>query len=42
MQRQGGAYVATLIEGALRDWCLEVDGRRSPVMADGRELRWIP
>ena len=24
----------------LRDWALDVDGRRSAVQAEGRELRW--
>lgn len=29
--RQGARYTASVTEGALHDWCIEVDGRRSPV-----------
>lgn len=38
--REGGHYVACVTEGALYDWSLEVDGRRSPVLAEGADLRW--
>ena len=38
--RQGGRYVAKVTEGALRDWRLDVDGRTSPVVAEGAELAW--
>jgi alpha-D-xyloside xylohydrolase len=33
--RQGTRYTATVSEGALQQWCLDVDGRRSPVAQDG-------
>ena len=38
--REGAHYTATVTEGALRSWCLDVDGRRSPVLAEGGRLRW--
>ncbi len=38
--REGAHYIATVTEGALRGWCLDVDGRRSPVLAEGSLLRW--
>ena len=38
--RQGRRYVARVTEGALRDWRLDVDGRTSPVVAEGAELAW--
>ncbi|MFO1339921.1 MAG: alpha-xylosidase [Burkholderiaceae bacterium] len=38
--REGGQYTATVTEGALRRWRLEVDGQASPVLADGASLRW--
>jgi alpha-D-xyloside xylohydrolase len=40
VSREGSRYTATVAEGALRDWCLEVDGRRSPVQAEGGSLSW--
>jgi len=40
VSRQGGRYTANVTEGALRDWCLEVDGQRSPVQAHAAELSW--
>ncbi|KQV45733.1 hypothetical protein ASC95_27320, partial [Pelomonas sp. Root1217] len=40
VSRQGSRYTAQVSEGALRDWALEVDGRRSPVQAEGRTLTW--
>ncbi|MDR7333777.1 alpha-xylosidase [Roseateles asaccharophilus] len=40
VKREGGSYVVRIAEGALRDWCVEADGRRSPVLAEGLELRW--
>jgi alpha-D-xyloside xylohydrolase len=33
VQRDGERYTATISEGGLRDWCLEVDGQRSSVQA---------
>lgn len=33
VRREGSGYSATITEGALHDWCLEVDGRRSPVQS---------
>ena len=38
--RQGAQYVAQVSEGALRDWGLDVDGRRSPVLAEGSHIGW--
>ncbi|MDR7299032.1 alpha-D-xyloside xylohydrolase, partial [Pelomonas aquatica] len=40
VSRQGGQYTAQVTEGALRDWCIEVDGQRSAVLGEGREQRW--
>jgi alpha-D-xyloside xylohydrolase len=40
VRREGGSYTARVSEGALRDWCIEVDGRRSAVLAEGHGLRW--
>jgi alpha-D-xyloside xylohydrolase len=40
VRREGSAYTATITEGALRDWCLEVDGRRSPVQASAASYHW--
>jgi alpha-D-xyloside xylohydrolase len=33
VRREGGRYTATISEGGLREWCLEVDGERGPVQA---------
>ncbi|WP_374562270.1 alpha-xylosidase [Ideonella sp.] len=38
--REGGRYTATVTEGALRDWCLQVDGARSPVQASAATLHF--
>ncbi len=38
--RQGQTYTAQLSEGALSDWCLDVDGQRSPPLAAGTTLRF--
>ena len=35
VRRQGRRYTATVTEGALADWCVEVQGRRSAVVAQG-------
>ncbi len=40
VRREGQGYSAHVSEGALRDWALEVDGRRSPVQAEGTSLNW--
>ncbi|KQV94776.1 hypothetical protein [Pelomonas sp. Root1237] len=40
VSRKGGQYTAQVTEGALRDWALEVDGRRSAVQAEGASLSW--
>ncbi len=40
VSRQGGRYVATVTEGALHDWCIEVDGQRSAASASGSEVSW--
>ncbi|HSW05983.1 alpha-xylosidase [Aquabacterium sp.] len=42
VSRQGQRYTATVAEGALQDWCLEVDGQRSPVQANAASLTWNP
>ena len=40
VRREGRRYVASVSEGALRDWSLEVDGVRSGVQATGASLSW--
>lgn len=40
VSRQGGRYTATVAEGALKQWCLEADGRRSPVQDASAGLTW--
>ncbi len=40
VNRRGAAYTAEVAEGALHDWAIEVDGRRSPVLARGARLNW--
>jgi len=40
VSRQGPQYRVEVTEGALRQWCLEVDGQRSPVQADTASLSW--
>jgi alpha-D-xyloside xylohydrolase len=40
--RRGAGYTVVFVEGALKDWCLEVDGRRSPMQAGSTELTWAP
>jgi alpha-D-xyloside xylohydrolase len=40
--RQGNSYSASVSEGALQQWCVEVDGQRSPVLASGSTLSWTP
>lgn len=42
VNRRGAAYTAEVAEGALHDWAIEVDGRRSPVLARGARLNWTP
>ena len=42
VRREGGCYVASVEQGALHDWCLEVDGRRSPVQASSATLEFQP
>ena len=36
--REGGSYIVKVEQGALHDWCIEVDGLRSPVQASSAEL----
>jgi alpha-D-xyloside xylohydrolase len=38
VRREGAGYTATISEGGLRDWRLEVDGRRSPVQSGSTAL----
>jgi alpha-D-xyloside xylohydrolase len=40
VSRLGQTYTANVSEGALQQWCLEVDGQRSPVLASGGTLAW--
>lgn len=40
VMRRGRTYTASVEEGALRHWCLEVDGRRSPVQEASGQLSW--
>ncbi|HJV64016.1 MAG TPA: alpha-xylosidase, partial [Albitalea sp.] len=42
VRREGGRYTAHVEQGALHDWCLEVDGRRSPVQATSATLEFQP
>jgi alpha-D-xyloside xylohydrolase len=42
VRREGGAYVATIAEGTLRAWRLEVDGQSSPVQDEAASLAWAP
>jgi alpha-D-xyloside xylohydrolase len=38
--RRGRRYTVAVEEGALRHWCLEVDGQRSPVQDASDRLAW--
>ena len=40
VSREGGQYPARVTEGALRDWGLDVDGKRSPVLEGASSLHW--
>ena len=40
VSRVGRRYAVRVTEGALQDWCLEVNGRRSPVQAKTGTLDW--
>ena len=40
VRREGRRYSVSLTEGALTDWCLEVDGVRSVVQSSGASLAW--
>ena len=40
VRRDGQRYVATVAEGALRNWSLEVDGRRSDAQSTATSLTW--
>ncbi len=42
VRRKGGTYSATVEQGALRDWCLQVGEQRSPVLIEGTNLVWTP
>jgi len=37
--RDGDSYRVRVVEGALHDWAIEVDGERSPVQT-GQSLDW--
>ncbi|MBW8848308.1 MAG: hypothetical protein JF607_25470, partial [Burkholderiales bacterium] len=38
--RAGAQYTAQVSEGTLREWALDVDGKRSPVLGEGATLTW--
>ena len=40
VRREGRRYSVSVTEGALTDWCLEVDGARSAVQSSGASLAW--
>ncbi|MED5619127.1 alpha-xylosidase [Ideonella sp. BN130291] len=40
VRREGSHYTATVTEGALQQWCLEVGGRQSPVQEAGSSCAW--
>ena len=40
VRREGRRYSVDVTEGALTDWCVEVDGVRSAVQAAGASLDW--
>lgn len=40
VERSGGTYTASVTEGALLDWSLQVEGQRSPVQVQGGRLTW--
>ncbi len=40
VRRTGERYQVDITEGALRDWCIDVDGRRSGVQATTTSLTW--
>ena len=42
VRRSGNTYTATVSEGALQDWRLQVGSQRSAVQAQGARLEWAP
>jgi alpha-D-xyloside xylohydrolase len=40
VRRHGAEYTATVQQGVLHDWCIEVGGRRSPVQSSEASLCW--
>ena len=40
VRRKGSEYAVEISEGALKNWCVDVDGKRSPVQAEARSLTW--
>ena len=40
VRREGGTYTATVAEGALQQWRLEVDGRQGPVQESAGACSW--
>jgi alpha-D-xyloside xylohydrolase len=42
VRRDGDCYTATVDEGALRDWRLQLGEQRSPVLAQGAQQSWTP
>jgi alpha-D-xyloside xylohydrolase len=42
VQREGGRYRATVLQGALRQWRLQVGAATSPLVVEGASLSWDP
>jgi alpha-D-xyloside xylohydrolase len=40
IERSGSTYTASVTDGALLDWSLQVEGQRSPVQVEGGRLTW--
>ena len=40
VRRSGSEYITEISEGALRNWYVEVDGKRSPAQASASTLSW--
>ena len=40
VRRTGGRYQVDITDGALHDWCIDVDGRCSAVQATAASLSW--
>ena len=40
VKRSGNTYTATVSDGALQDWTLQVGDQRSPTQTQGAHLEW--